>query len=79
MFLHFSSLLLYYIYTHFHYLIFIFGSFLPKDARVNLVDLVKSCQTSYSNEVFERVIQTSIYYLFANIGVDTAESEPSNM
>ena len=34
--------------THFHYLIFNFGSFLPKDARVNLVDLVKSFQTSIS-------------------------------
>ena len=29
--------------THFHYLIFNFGSFLPKDAYVKLVDLVKSC------------------------------------
>ena len=37
------------------------GSFLPKDASVNLADLVKS-------------FQTSIYYLLANIGVDTAEN-----
>ena len=33
--------------------------------RVNLVDLVKSFQTSYSNE-----------YLLANFGVETAENEP---
>ena len=32
--------------THVHYLIFNFGSSLPKDARVNSVDLVKSFQTS---------------------------------
>ena len=30
----------------FHYPIFNFGSFLPKDAYVNLVDLVKSFPTS---------------------------------
>ena len=32
--------------THFQYLIFIFGSFIPKDAYVNLVDLVKRFLTS---------------------------------
>ena len=35
---------------------------------VNLVDLVKSFQTI--------AIQTSIYYLFANVAVDTAENGP---
>ena len=56
-----------------NYLIFNFGSFLPKDARVNLVDLVKSFQCPffsikpdpYSNE-----------YLLAKFGVDTAENGP---
>ena len=46
-FILFFSSVLYSIITHFHYLIFNFGSFLPKDARVNLVDLlVMSFQTS---------------------------------
>ena len=63
MFLHFISLLLYYIYTHFHYPIFNFDSFLPKYACVNLVDLVKR-------------FQTSIQYLVAKFDLDTTEKEP---
>ena len=41
---------------------------------VNLVDIVKSFQTIFfSNKI---AIQTSIEYLLANIGVDTAENGP---
>ena len=54
-------------YKHRQYLIFNFGSFLPKDAsvktHVNIADLVKS-------------FLTSVYYLFAKFGFDTAENEP---
>ena len=50
-----------------------------RDARVNPVDLVKSFlnllfeSDSYSNE---HLATTSIYYLLAKLGVDTAENGP---
>ena len=40
-----------------------FGYFLPTDAYVNLIDLVKS-------------LPTSIYYSVAKVGFGTAENEP---
>ena len=64
-FIAFASSVVYLIHhnTLFQYLIFDFGSFLPKDADVNLVDLVKN-------------FQTSVYYLLTKFGFDTAENEP---
>ena len=41
--------------THFHYLIFNFGSFLPKDAHVNIVDLLKSFRM-LKDPSFQRVL-----------------------
>ena len=67
-FLHFyfASSVLYLIHIFINYLIFNFGSFLPKDAYVNLIDLLES-------------FRTSIYYLVAEIVFDTAENETSKV